>query len=823
MASVASANPVAASRRRDSPWRFLEALDSSQPEDIEILKLTRGPELEVLTNLILTSKTTLFYAFSGNGKSSMINAGIIPHFHKSGYAVFKTRPRPAGAIGSPSNALKDCILREAWLPLTSPQDEQLLARARAALIDLPPAVRDYLEPPLARAASLIRNDKTIESARAEFLERLQPERGRPMVEFMASVQEYIGPEVPVLLICDQFEELFVHYYNTPAMTKFVAEIGEVVAASKTRARVLFSMREDWVGSMVEFRQAIPDIFAACYKLEPIRVSQATPAVSLPLERIGITVESELPKRLLTDLSSFYSVLQKRSFTSVHLTPSRDQDPYIELPALQVIMERLWASVDVSSGRMRLSDYESLAPSAPNPSETVLSCYLEEFLQSATDTDPAADRQYLKELRLDLLYLLTDRTAHRRAVSQRTLLSELQQMRPPDLLPDSSRELTSAEIQMALQPLIQERLVNVADGQGGAKECELAHDFLVRSVVSEWDKLDRRRTEERALLAERNKESAGRLRSLVQRERFGAKCIVSLALISFATVALSTWVWQPGEPNTLPMIICSLPLFALLNNCLVMRAWAGFCYAAFGLEGVVAIFVGASRKYGYGNELAWGFQNALLVVLLVCMLVLLLPVRSSVSRAFDDPPMKARRYAILAAECFDYFLLLVLLQVVAQLFEFDVIGETNSVYKLWLGLVLGWVTVQTFTFLLGRATVGYLIHDLQFGPPKRSDVQRKESPPRGWVQLTLMVSVNLAFISMTVSCLVWGVQFTPSRIFTFFGAHLVAVVLLAAYILTSERGRPFWNRALPLKVVKHSAVGGSSDTDLIAAGSNGTLG
>lgn len=102
-----------------NPWRFLESLDADNPGDFDLLKSTRAHELEIVRNLILSSKVTLLYAFSGNGKSSLINAGIIPTFQRSGFGVFRTRPRPAFSLANPSQAIKDCLVLEYWFAATT--------------------------------------------------------------------------------------------------------------------------------------------------------------------------------------------------------------------------------------------------------------------------------------------------------------------------------------------------------------------------------------------------------------------------------------------------------------------------------------------------------------------------------------------------------------------------------------------------------------------------------------------------------------------------------------------------------------------------------
>ena len=74
---------------------------------------------------------------SGNGKTSLINAGIVPFFISRGYAVFNTRPRPPWSTTNPVDAFKECVLRDITLPLFSASDIELLSSVRAHLESVP--------------------------------------------------------------------------------------------------------------------------------------------------------------------------------------------------------------------------------------------------------------------------------------------------------------------------------------------------------------------------------------------------------------------------------------------------------------------------------------------------------------------------------------------------------------------------------------------------------------------------------------------------------------------------------------------------------------
>src|SRR5713226_5445582 len=126
----------------------------------------------------------------------------------------------------------------------------------------------------------------------------------------------------------------------------------------------------------------------------------------------------------------------------------------------------------------------------SPAQYVLESYLQESL-----SNPSNQRDDY-ELQIDILYLLTDKIAHRRALADEPLLREISQIRPADLhLPTITKDV----LKSGLHPLLERRLVRRYDSGYGYDQYELAHDFLVRSVLRSWHQLDRQRTEKLAIL------------------------------------------------------------------------------------------------------------------------------------------------------------------------------------------------------------------------------------------------------------------------------------------------------------------------------------
>jgi hypothetical protein len=783
----APAPEIALDVRENWSWRFLESLDPERAGDRELLTLTRGDEIEVVSNLVLAAKASILYAFSGNGKTSLIDAGVIPHMHKAGFAVFKTRPRPASALAGPAEAFKEGILRNAWLPLTSRGDREMIARAKASLAELPPSAAKFVEPLLQRAASLMRNHASLREAREQFRELLEPLRARPLPEFVGAVQEYLGAEVSLLFVLDQFEELFVHYYNTAPMLEFVNDLGTIAADGKIRARFLFSMREDWVGSMVVFRHAIPDLLTSIHRLEPIRVSQSKPAITYPLERVGVGTEPGLAERILEDLSAFYDVLQKQSFLAVHLAPSEEGDAYVELPAIQIVMESLWRRVGGTASRVTIADYESLAPGSANPAATVLEGYLEWYLNDASELDDTNDRERLKELRIDLLYLLTDQFAHRRASSRRTLIEELKRLYAQPVSPKGAG-FAEADLDKALRPLLNRGLVRCAEGLSGGSEYELAHDFAVRSVVATWKTLDRKRIEEQAVLTQSQRHREARLEALERSERRGVWAIRALAVIAIVALAFSSLPGLSVSDAQGAAVFCLFPVSFLALVSIVLWSKPGFVFA-FAAAGSAGLILLSATSESWPSS--WDLLIAQSVSALSLLLCTVWALTTPRTEPADDWTAK------LPAECGDYALSLfcgfIAFAVLDRFFP-GALTYGSGWYEVPLDFAAAvglWFGIQLIAVLGGGATLGYKWLGFGFEGPLSGSVLR---------------TAKQSFCHMILIGGCWSLVLSvrgSSSAAAYLLIQLLAIGLFALYQSRSEGGEPFW--ASGVKAVRMAGV------------------
>ena len=323
--------------------------------------------------------------------------------------------------------------------------------------------------------------------------------------------------------------------------------------------------------MVVFRKAIPDIFNSMYRLDPIRRSRAGDALTLPLKQAGIEIDEKVVHQILNDLADFYRRQQKSDPGAVRLMLSPPEDPFIELPALQAIGDRLWRSRGSQKHPFTLEHYQSITAreavaASGSPAAAVLDGYLSETL-NAIDNEPGHAESF-GDLRLDVLYSLTDKIAHRKALNEAEVIAA---SRTGGGVVSTDRPLTPAELKQAVEPLITSGLIKRDELHARGRPLRAgAYDFVVRSVVSAWKVLDRRRAQEAAIRAEQEKQKTTKLEELAGRDRTGpARDLLARCWIHGCGV-LHGMVTPPGRKVTRILRDCCFQ-----PNC--SRCWVGLRY------------------------------------------------------------------------------------------------------------------------------------------------------------------------------------------------------------------------------------------------------
>ncbi len=166
-----------------------------------------------------------------------------------------------------------------------------------------------------------RRDNINDSLRAALRQAIaEPMEGAALPELVGEVfEEYLSP---VYLIFDQFEELFI--LGSPAEQAAFAEDIKALLAAELPCKVLFIIREEYLGQLYPLERAIPTLFDFRLRVEPMSNTRVREVLRASFEKFNISLEAPPEERLQEIIDN---VSAGRSG--------------IQLPYLQVYLDQLW--------------------------------------------------------------------------------------------------------------------------------------------------------------------------------------------------------------------------------------------------------------------------------------------------------------------------------------------------------------------------------------------------------------------------------------------------------------------------------------------------
>jgi hypothetical protein len=190
----------------------------------------------------------------------------------------------------------------------------------------------------------------------------------------------------LVLVLDQFEEFLINHAQ--GLDPLRKEMAALVRAQSVDARVVISLREEFLAAIEPFRQEILTLFQSTYRLESLPAAEVRKAIINPAARFGGEVEPALADRLVAELSEapteggmaapappavspasgwrtwiarIAARLSGRAVVSEPPGVSGEPDSIqrvgsgtIDLPMLQLVCEHMWRAAPVVDGRRTLT-------------------------------------------------------------------------------------------------------------------------------------------------------------------------------------------------------------------------------------------------------------------------------------------------------------------------------------------------------------------------------------------------------------------------------------------------------------------------------------
>ncbi|MFF7949665.1 nSTAND1 domain-containing NTPase [Streptomyces griseorubiginosus] len=315
---------LAAFTAQDARWFFGRERTTAALVDRLFERVGRGPLLLV--------------APSGAGKSSLLNAGLVPALRNGALPMAGSRDWPVVAL----------------TPTARPLDE-LLSRTSATLgLDLPVTAGELREDPSRLSAAL---------ARA---------RHRSTGEGLAPADREPPPSRLVLLV-DQFEEVFTLCPDEGERRAFIRALcalatsvqGEGAEPGVAPSAVVIGMRADFTGRCLDHPELAAVFAAGLFVLRPMTVRELRESITRPARQVGLELAPGLVPLLLRDvgLRSDPTAAPHPSHPSHAPRPAEgppDHDESAPAPpgALPLLSHALMATWQRGDGRtLTITDYE----------------------------------------------------------------------------------------------------------------------------------------------------------------------------------------------------------------------------------------------------------------------------------------------------------------------------------------------------------------------------------------------------------------------------------------------------------------------------------
>ncbi len=227
------------------PYKFL----SYYTEEDELIFFGRQDEIRKVFSQVVSHRLVLLHAPSGAGKTSLLNAGVIPALRREGFAVISRR-----TFKDPEQEIRKGVA-------------ELLQRAKKKKQS-----SDWTALSLSADLSIL----------------------------LAETSKLVGK--PLLIVIDQFEEFFVRLPKKMRIT-FIDQLSKIIKQPAADIRILLSMRHDFLHHLAEFKTRIPDVFHHDVGMGNLSPEGMEEAIREPAALAGLHYQDGLITRIMDDLGT----------------------------------------------------------------------------------------------------------------------------------------------------------------------------------------------------------------------------------------------------------------------------------------------------------------------------------------------------------------------------------------------------------------------------------------------------------------------------------------------------------------------------------------
>jgi WD40 repeat protein len=285
----------------------------------------RDRETSKLLNLLIAERIVLLYSPSGAGKTSLIQAALVPQLHAEGFLVLpviRVSAEPP-APSAESTGLRTELTATTGNSVLGPVDSVLNRYVLSALLSLEEGLPADRQLPLDQLASM------------------------SLADYLGHREAEFGDSDGIVLLFDQFEEvLTVDPTDVDAKHAFFQQIG---AALRDRRRwALFAMREDYLAPLDPYLRPIPTRLSTTFRLDLLEEPAARLAMQQPARLAGVQFGDAAARALADDLRC---VQVQRPDGTIE----QQLGLYVEPVQLQVVCYRLWSQLPPDDTEIDVDD------------------------------------------------------------------------------------------------------------------------------------------------------------------------------------------------------------------------------------------------------------------------------------------------------------------------------------------------------------------------------------------------------------------------------------------------------------------------------------